>query len=360
MKRVFNFSAGPAVLPEAVLAQVQREIFDWGGSGISVMEMSHRGKEFTHILEKAVNDLRELANIPADYDVLFLQGGATAQFSMIPMNLLSESGTADYVNTGQWSTKAIKEASKFCNVNVAASSEDRSFNYIPAFDEWNLDKNASYVHITTNETIGGVEFHWTPDVGSAPLVTDMSSHFLSRPIDIEKYGLIYAGAQKNVGPAGLTIVIIKKDLVGISKKKIPLMYDYKVYSDSGSTSNTPPCFAIYVAGLVFEWLKTLGGLKSIERLNIKKAEMLYDFIDSSGFYLTPVEKKSRSRMNIPFIISASGLNDKFLVEAKEHDLCNLKGHRSVGGMRASIYNAMPSEGVTTLIDFMKYFERKHG
>jgi phosphoserine aminotransferase len=360
MARVFNFSAGPAVLPEPVLQQAAAEMLDWHGSGMSVMEMSHRGKEFIAIHAQAEADLRELLGIPASYKVLFLQGGAAAQFAMIPLNLLRGKTGADYVNTGQWSKKAIGEAKKYCKVNVAASSEDANYSYAPKQSAWKLDPNAAYVHITSNETIGGVEFHWTPDTREVPLVTDASSHILSRPMDVSRYGLIYAGAQKNIGPAGLAIVIVRDDLIGQADPRTPGVFDYKIQADNDSMYNTPPTYGIYMAGLVFQWLKKLGGLNKMEELNIAKAQLVYDYLDQTEFYHTPVAKDDRSRMNIPFTLRNAALDDEFLKQAKGRNLMQLKGHRSVGGMRASIYNAMPKEGVEALVQFMKEFERTHG
>ena len=360
MTRVFNFSAGPAALPEEVLEQARDEMLDWSGSGMSVMEMSHRSKEFISIAEAAEADLRMLLAIPDGYKVLFLQGGATSQFSMIPQNLLGDKQSADYIFTGEWSRKAIAEARKFCDVNVAASSEDRNFNYVPRRESWHLDPAAAYVHITSNETIGGLEYHWVPDVGGVPLVADMSSHLLSRPVDIARYGIIYAGAQKNIGPAGLTIVIIRDDLVGRAPKGIASMSDYRTHADSGSMYNTPPTYAIYVAGLVFKWLKRRGGLDAMEKSNITKSQLLYDYLDSTGFYECPVAVEDRSRMNVPFRIKGDELDAAFLKKTKEQGLVQLKGHRSVGGMRASIYNAMPIEGVQALVESMREFERTHG
>jgi len=360
MGRVFNFSAGPAVLPEAVLAQARDEMLDWHGSGMSVMEMSHRGKEFIAIAQQAEADLRELMGIPANYKVLFLQGGATAQFAMVPMNLLRGKKGADYVNTGEWAKKAIKEAKKYCAVNVAASAEDREFSYAPKQAQWKPDPDAAYVHYTPNETIGGVEFHWVPDTGSVPLVADMSSNILSRPVEVSKFGLIYAGAQKNAGPAGLTIVIVREDLMGQTAAGTPTLFDYKTQAESESMYNTPPTYAIYIAGLVFQWLKKQGGLAAMERHNIAKAQMIYDLLDSSEFYRSPVAKEDRSRMNIPFTLKSEALDEEFLKQAKARGMIQLKGHRSVGGMRASLYNAMPVEGVRALVDLMKDFARKHG
>ena len=360
MARVFNFSAGPAVLPEPVLAQAAREMLDWHGSGMSVMEMSHRGKEFISIHAHAEADLRELLAIPSNYKVLFLQGGAAGQFAMIPLNLLRGRSGADYVSTGQWSKKAIGEAKKYCKVNVAASSEAENFTYVPRQSDWKLDRNAAYVHITSNETIGGVEFHWTPDTGDVPLVTDASSHILSRPMDVSRYGLIYAGAQKNIGPAGLTIVIVRDDLIGESAAITPSVFDYKLQAENDSMYNTPATYGIYIAGLVFEWLKGLGGLSAMERINIAKSNLLYEYLDQTEFYRSPVAKTDRSRMNIPFTLRSDALDSAFLKEAESLGLTQLKGHRSVGGMRASLYNAMPLEGVQALVQFMREFERKHG
>jgi len=360
MTRAYNFSAGPAVLPEEVLARAGDEILDWHGSGMSVMEMSHRGKEFISIAEEAEHDLRELLAIPANYKVLFLQGGATLQFAQVPMNMLAGRGKADYVVTGEWSKKAVKEARTLCDVHIAASSEDRAFSYAPREAAWDLRRDAAYVHYCSNETIGGVEFHWVPEVGGLPLVADASSHFLSRPIDFAKFALVYAGAQKNVGPAGLTIVVVREDLLGHAVKGTPSIMDYKQQADAGSMLNTPPTYAIYVAGLVFKWLKQLGGVAEIERRNIAKARLLYDFIDASGFYQNPVAPEDRSRMNVPFTLADAKLDAAFLDGAEKRGLLQLKGHRSVGGMRASIYNAMPIEGVRRLVEYMQAFEARHG
>ena len=357
---VYNFSAGPAVLPQEVLARARDEMLDWHGSGMSVMGMSHRGKEFISIAQKAEQDLRALLAIPASYKVLFLQGGATAQFAMIPMNLLRGKPKADYVHTGEWAKKAIGEAKKFCSVGIAASSEDRGFTYAPKQAAWKLDREAAYVHYTGNETIGGVEFHWIPETGAVPLVCDLSSSLLSRPLDVSRFGLIYAGAQKNIGPAGLTIVIVREDLIGHAPPGTPSMFDYQIQADNESMYNTPPTYAIYVAGLVFEWLGQRGGLAGMERINVSKAALLYDLLDSGGFYRSPVDPGDRSRMNVPFTLHDAALDDAFLKEASNNGLIQLKGHRSVGGMRASIYNAMPLEGVKTLAEFMRDFERRHG
>ncbi len=355
MARVFNFSAGPAALPEEVLQQAAAEMVDWHEAGCSVMEMSHRGKEFMGIAAQAEADLRELMGIPANYKVLFLQGGATLQFEMIPINLLRGKAMADYVHTGEWAKKAIKAAKTFCNVNVAASAEDKSFTYAPALADWKLTRDAAYVHYTANETIGGVEFNWIPDTGDVPLVCDMSSNILSRPIDVSKYGLIYAGAQKNIGPAGLTIVIVRDDLVGKAVPTPPAMLDYKTHVDAESMYNTPPTYAIYIAGLVFQWLKKNGGVAAMEQKNIAKANLLYDYLDTTDFYRNPVAKADRSRMNVPFTLKDAALDDEFLKGAKARGMVQLKGHRSVGGMRASIYNAMPMAGVQALVEYMKEF-----
>ena len=360
MTRVINFSAGPAVLPEAVLTQAADEMLDWHGSGQSVMEMSHRGDEYMAIHAQAEADLRELMAIPDNYKVLFMQGGATAQFAMVPINLLRGKGRADYIDTGEWSKKALKEAQLFCTVNVAASAKDRQYTYIPDPRTWRLDAGAAYVHICTNETIGGVEYHWTPDTGDVPLVADMSSTILSRPIDVSRYGLIYAGAQKNIGPAGLTLVIVREDLIGQAVPTPPSFCSYAVCAEHGSMYNTPPTYAIYIAGLVFQWLKKQGGLEAMEVQNARKAALLYDYIDASGFFRNPVEPTQRSRMNVPFTLSDPSLDAAFLEGAKARHLIQLKGHRSVGGMRASIYNAMPIEGVHALVDYMQDFVASHG
>ena len=360
MARTFNFSAGPAALPEPVLKQAAEEMLDWHGSGQSVMEMSHRGKEFMGIAEQAEADLRGLMAIPANYKVLFLQGGASLQFAMVPLNLLRGKAGADYIHTGEWAKKAIKEAKLFCSVNVAATSEDKNFSYIPDPATWTLSRDAAYVHITSNETIGGAEYHFTPDTGDVPLVADMSSHILSRPVDVSKYGVIYAGAQKNIGPAGLAIVILREDLLGQVVAKTPAMLDYKTHADNGSMYNTPPTYGIYIAGLVFQWLKQQGGLKAMEKRNVEKAKLLYDYLDQSTLFANPVRAEDRSRMNIPFTLKNAELDGTFLKGAQERGMVQLKGHRSVGGMRASIYNAMPIEGVKHLVAYMSEFEKNHG
>ncbi len=360
MTRVFNFSAGPATLPEDVLRHAADELLDWHGSGQSVMEMSHRGKEFISIAEAAESDLRSLLGIPDGYQVLFLQGGASLQFEMLPMNLLRGRSRADYVNTGEWSKKAIKAAAGFCEVNVVASAQDRGFSYVPAESGWQRSSDAAYLHYTANETIGGVEFGWVPAAGDVPLVCDMSSSILSRPVDVGAHGVIYAGAQKNIGPAGLTIVIIRDDLVGVGVPRPSAMLDYATHAASGSMYNTPPTFAIYIAGLVFSKLLASGGLPAAEERNIKKAAVLYDFLDASSFYANPVALPDRSRMNVPFTLAEPALDADFLAGAKQHGLVQLKGHRSVGGMRASLYNAMPIEGVRALVDYMADFEAERG
>jgi len=357
MSRVYNFSAGPAMLPEEVIQKAASEMNDWNGSGMSVMEMSHRGKEFVSIAEKAEKDLRDLMAIPESYKVLFLQGGASSQFAMVPLNLLRGKKSADYINTGAWSKKAIAEAKKFCDVDVAATSEAVNFSSVPPQSEWKLNPEAAYVHYTPNETIGGVEFHWIPDAGNVPLVVDMSSTILSRPIDVRSFGVIYAGAQKNIGPAGLTIVIVREDLIGEEMARTPSMFSYATMAKAGSMYNTPPTYSWYMAGLVFEWIKQRGGLQAMATMNKNKADKLYAAIDNSDFYKNPVELESRSWMNVPFTLAKSDLDSKFLEEAKADGLVTLKGHRSVGGMRASIYNAMPEEGVNALITFMSKFEK---
>ena len=357
--RIFNFGAGPATMPVEVLEKAKWELVNWHEAGMSVMEMSHRGKEFVAIAAEAEADLRRLLAVPAGYKVLFLQGGATMQFAGVPMNLLRGGKKADYVNTGEWSKKAISEAKKFCEVNVAASSEDRNFTYAPKQATWKRSPDAAYVHVCTNETIGGVEFQWTPDTGDTPLVADMSSHILSRPIDVSKFGLIYAGAQKNIGPAGLVVVIVREDLLGKALPQTPNVLNYKLMAEADSMINTPPTFSVYLAGLTFKWLLERGGLAGIEQMNIRKSRLLYDYIDSQDFYSNPVAKEDRSRMNVPFRLRDDALDAKFLVEAEALGLSQLKGHRSVGGMRASIYNAMPLEGVEALVAFMEEFRRQH-
>jgi phosphoserine aminotransferase len=360
MTRVINFSAGPATLPEPVLRQAAEEMLDWHGSGMSVMEMSHRGKEFISIHAEAEGLLRELLAIPANYKVLFMQGGAIGENAIVPMNMLRGKASADYVDTGEWSKKSMKEAKKYCSVNVAASGEAQHFTGIPPRESWRLDPNAAYVHICANETIGGVEYHWTPDTGSVPLVADMSSNILSKPLDVAKYGLIYAGAQKNIGPAGLTIVIVRDDLIGQALPFTPSAFDYKQQADNDSMFNTPPTYAIYIAGLVFRWIKAQGGLEGMQEHNRRKAAVLYEYLDTTSFYSSPVARQDRSLMNVPFKLHDEKLDDAFLKGAQERRMLQLKGHRSVGGMRASIYNAMPIEGVQSLVAYMKEFEARHG
>ncbi len=360
MSRVFNFSAGPAMLPEAVLQQAQSEMLDWQGSGMSVMEMSHRGKEFMSIAEQAETDLRQLLAVPDNYKVMFLQGGASSQFAMVPMNLTRDNKKVDYLNTGSWSKKAIAEAKHFAEVNVAASTEAGKFTSTPAQSELNLSGDAAYVHYTPNETIQGVEFPYVPETGNVPLVADFSSTILSRPIDVSRYGIIYAGAQKNIGPAGLTLVIMREDLIGEAIDGTPAMFQYSTHADNGSMYNTPPTYGWYLAGLVFKWVLDKGGLNAMAEINRRKAQALYEAIDASGFYANPVALESRSWMNVPFTLADAELDAKFLQEAGAAGLTTLKGHRSVGGMRASIYNAMPEQGVEALIDFMQEFERVNG
>jgi phosphoserine aminotransferase len=358
MNRIYNFSAGPAMLPADVLESAKNEMPDWHGSGMSVMEMSHRSKEYMSIALQAEADLRELLRMPDNYKVLFLQGGASSQFSMVPMNLLQQTNApADYLNTGAWSKKAIAEANKYADVSVVASSEGSQFSTIPAFDSWEMNPGARYFHYTPNETIGGVEFHWIPDAGSVPLVADMSSTILSRPLDVSRFGVIYAGAQKNMGPAGLTIVIVREDLIAESIAGTPAMFSYATHVSNDSMYNTPPTYAWYLAGLVFQWLKNKGGLEAMAKVNQRKASKLYATIDASDFYSSPVDVVCRSRMNIPFTLANPELDGTFLEGAANQGLLNLKGHRSVGGMRASIYNAMPDAGVDALIAFMQQFEQ---
>jgi len=360
MTRSYNFCSGPAALPAEVLEQARDELLNWRNKGMSVMEMSHRSAEFVGIAEEAEQDFRDLLGIPSNYKVLFLQGGASAQFSMVPLNLLQGRGKADYIDTGIWSRKAIDEGRRYAEVNVVASAKAENYRVIPVQSQWNLDPSAAYVHYTPNETIGGVEFQYIPEVGDVPLVADMSSNLLSRPLDVSKFGCIYAGAQKNIGPAGLTIVIVREDLIGQARPETPVMMDYKVAADNGSMYNTPPTFAWYLAGLVFKWLKRQGGVEAIAEVNRRKAEKLYQAIDGSDFYNNPIAPSCRSWMNIPFTLRDEALNNQFLAEAEAAGLVNLQGHRSVGGMRASIYNSMPEAGVDVLIDFMRQFEKTRG
>jgi phosphoserine aminotransferase len=359
MPRIYNFSAGPAALPEPVLQQAAAEMLDWHGSGMSVMEMSHRGPEFMAIAEHAESRFRELLAVPANYRVLFMQGGALAENALIPMNLLRGKTSIDFIDTGEWSKKSIAEARKYAHVNIAASSADTGYDRVPERGTWRLDAQAAYVHICSNETIGGVEYHHTPEVGEVPLVADMSSHLLSRPVPVQRYGCIYGGAQKNIGPAGLTIVVVREDLLGQALPITPTAFDFKTVAANGSMYNTPPTYAIYIAGLVFDWLHAQGGVAKIEQRNIAKAELLYGAIDASSLYYSPVQAACRSRMNVPFKLRDETLNERFLAGAQARGLVQLKGHRVVGGMRASIYNAMPLEGVQALVAYLQEFER-HG
>lgn len=361
MARIHNFSAGPAALPEPVLARARDEMLDWNGQGASVMEISHRGQPFMDMAEQAEADLRELMQVPDDYRVLFLAGGAQTQFSMLPLNLLGERESADYVITGHWSEVARKEGQRYCRANIAASSEADGFTTVPEVDQWQCSGEAAYLHCTPNETIHGVEFDPAPPPGSAALVADMTSSLLSRPVDVSRYGAIYAGAQKNIGPAGLTVVIVRDDLLDRAAPTTPKVFDYRRQAEAGSMANTPPTFAWYVTGLVFQWLKEQGGLGAMETVNRRKARKLYDAIDSSGgFYSNPVDPRYRSLMNIPFTLADPALDEAFLQEAERNGLHALKGHRAVGGMRASIYNAMPEAGVDELIAFMNEFMVRHG
>lgn len=357
MTRRYNFGAGPATMPDVVLEEVQKELLDWNGLGLSVMEISHRSPEFIEIADKAESDFRDLLGITDNYAVLFLHGGATLQNAMIPLNLSPEEGTADYVNTGHWAKRSISEAKKFINVNIAASSENKNFTYFPKQSKWSLSKNTAYVHITPNETIGGLRFKDIED-SEVPVVADYSSGILSEVIDISKFSLIYGGAQKNIGPAGLGFAIIKKDLLGKAQSITPTMLNYSEMHEGRSMYNTPPTFAWYVAGKIFKWLKSMGGVSEMEKLNNRKAKKLYSFIDQSDFYENKINKEDRSIMNIPFQLNNEDLNSQFLEESRDSGLLALKGHRSVGGMRASIYNAMPEEGVEALVDFMKAFEKE--
>ncbi len=359
MSRVYNFSAGPAMLPEDVLRQAQAELPDWHGAGGSIMEMSHRGKEFVSVYEQAERDVRDLLGVPDKYVVLFLQGGATGQFAAVPMNLLRGNRKADYILTGAWGQKAVSEAGKYCDAHVAASSEDQQFTTIPPRDGWALSADAAYVHYTPNETIGGVEYHWVPDTGGVPLVGDFSSTILSRPLDVSRFGLIYAGAQKNIGPAGVTLVIVRKDLIGDVWPMTPGVFDYAQQAKADSMLNTPPTYAVYVAGLVFQWVKQQGGLTAMAAVNERKAGKLYAAIDGSRFYRNPVEPSCRSWMNVPFVLANPALDGEFLAGATDAGLTTLKGHRSVGGMRASLYNAMPEAGVDALIHYMADFEQRN-
>ena len=358
-KRAHNFCAGPAALPEAVLLRAQAELLDWHGKGLSVMEMSHRSADYTAIAEKAEQDLRDLLAIPSNYKVLFLQGGASQQFAEIALNLLPEDGVADYIDTGIWSKKAIEEASRFGNINVAASAKPYDYFTIRGQNEWKLSKDAAYLHYASNETIGGLQFDWVPAVGDVPLVVDMSSDILSRPIDVSQFGLIYAGAQKNIGPSGLVVVIVREDLLGRARSSCPTMLNYKVAADNGSMYNTPATFSWYLSGLVFEWMKEQGGVEAMERLNRAKKELLYKTIDSSELYSNPIAHNARSWMNVPFRLADDRLDKPFLAGADARGLLNLQGHRSVGGMRASIYNAVGMDAVEALVSYMAEFEKEH-
>ncbi|MGK7397345.1 MAG: 3-phosphoserine/phosphohydroxythreonine transaminase [Candidatus Cyclobacteriaceae bacterium M3_2C_046] len=359
MARVYNFSAGPAMLPEPVLKRAQSELLEYNDSGMSVMEMSHRGKDFLSIIEKTEENLRTLMEIPANYKVLFLQGGASTQFAMVPLNLFSGSHRADFINTGSWSKKAIAEAKKYGKVNVVATSEDTTFNYIPEIKKEMFDPEADFVHITTNNTIYGTLFPELPDTGSVPLVADMSSNILSQKYDVSRFGIIYAGAQKNIGPAGLTIVIIREDLADKPMEITPTMLRYTTHIENNSMFNTPPCYPIYMAGLVFQWLLEMGGIAAMEKQNRHKAALLYDYLDQSALFSSTVKDPDRSIMNVPFILPTDELNNRFIKEADAAGFKTLKGHRSVGGMRASIYNAMPVEGVEALVGFMQQFEKQN-
>jgi phosphoserine aminotransferase len=360
MSRVYNFSAGPAALPLPVLERIRADIPDWNRTGMTVMEVSHRGKDFIETAAKAEQDVRDLLAISDDYSVLFIQGGATMHFSMVPLNLATAGRTVDYLQTGSWSKKAIAEARRYCKVKIVADSADRKFTYIPPQSDWQLSRNAAYVHYTPNETIDGVEFHYIPQTDDVPLVADMSSTILSRPVDVSRFGIIYAGAQKNIGPAGITLVIIRKALLEPARSDIPSLLTYKIYAESESMTNTPPTFAWYVAGLVFEYLKAHGGLEAAGERNQRKASKLYAAIDASKFYSNPVQHDCRSWMNVPFVLADPALDSKFLAGAEQAGLTNLKGHRSVGGMRASIYNATTEEAVDALIQYMREFERRNG
>ena len=360
MKRVYNFSAGPSVLPESVLRRAADEMLDYQGSGQSVMEMSHRSKIYEGIIGSAESLLREVMGIPSNYKVLFLQGGASSQFAMVPLNLMNKNHKADYVLTGQWATKAQKEAARYGEAKIVASSKDKTFSYIPELDPTTFSKDADYFHICMNNTIYGTRFTKLPETGDVPLVADISSCILSEPIDVSKFGLLYAGAQKNMGPAGLTVVIIREDLIGNAMDFTPTMFNYQTHADNGSMFNTPPCYAIYICMLVLDWLKNeIGGLEAMKKINERKAAILYDFLDQSSLFKGTVVKKDRSLMNVPFVTGSEELDAKFVKEAAAADFVNLKGHRSVGGMRASIYNAMPTEGVEKLVEFMRDFEKKN-
>lgn len=359
MSRVYNFSAGPSMLPEEVLRTAAEEMLEYGATGQSVMEMSHRSKEYQAIIDEAERDLRDIMNIPDNYTVLFLQGGASTQFAMVPFNLMNKNRKADYIITGQWAKKAYKEAARYGNARAIASSEDKTFSYIPKITPDMIDPEADYVHICMNNTIYGTKWHNLPECGNVPLVADISSCILSEPIDVSRFGVLYAGAQKNVAPAGLTIVIIRNDLIGNAMDITPTMLNYQTHSENGSMFNTPPCYTIYIAGLVFKWIKSLGGLERMKEINENKAKILYDFLDGSRLFRGTVVAEDRSLMNVPFVTGNDELDAKFVKAAKEAGFVNIKGHRSVGGMRASIYNAMPTEGVERLVQFMKKFEEEN-
>ena len=359
MARVYNFSAGPSMLPEEVLKTAADEMLEYGTTGQSVMEMSHRSKEYGEIIKTAEQDLRDIMNIPDNYEVLFLQGGASTQFAMVPFNLMNKNHKADYIITGQWANKAYKEAARYGEARIVASSKDKTFSYIPKVKAEDFDRQADYVHICFNNTIYGTKYNYIPDTGDVPLVADISSCILSEPIDVSKFGVLYAGAQKNVAPAGVTIVIIRKDLIGNAMDITPTMLNYATHAENGSMFNTPPCYNIYIAGLVFKWIKKLGGLEEMKKRNEEKAKILYDFLDSSKLFKGTVVKEDRSLMNVPFVTGNEELDAKFIAEAKNNGFVNIKGHRTVGGMRASIYNAMPLEGVKKLVEFMKKFEEEN-
>ena len=359
MSRVYNFSAGPSMLPEEVLKTAAAEMLEYGNSGQSVMEMSHRSKEYQAIIDTAEADLREIMNIPDNYEVLFLQGGASTQFAMVPLNLMTKNGKADYIVTGQWANKAYKEAAKYGAAREVASSKDKTFSYIPKTTAADFDPEADYVHICMNNTIYGTKYNQLPETGDVPLVADISSCILSEPVDVSKFGMLYAGAQKNVAPAGVTIVIIRKDLIGNAMDITPTMLKYDTHSENGSMFNTPPCYTIYIAGLTFKWIKKMGGIEAMKEYNEKKAKILYDFLDNSKLFKGTVVPEDRSLMNVPFVTGSDELDAKFVAESKAAGFVNLKGHRSVGGMRASIYNAMPIEGVEKLVEFMKKFEEEN-
>lgn len=358
--RAYNFCAGPAALPEEVLKQAQAELLDWQGRGLSVMEMSHRSDEFVEIAQTAEQDLRDLMQVPDNYKVLFVQGGASQQFAQIPLNFMPEGGKADYIDTGIWSSKSAEEAARFGSVNIAASAKELDYFAIPGQNDWTLDPNVAYVHYATNETIGGLQFDWIPETGSVPLIADMSSDILSRQVDVSRFGMIYAGAQKNIGPSGLVVLIVREDLLGRARSACPTMLNYQVAADNGSMYNTPASFSWYLSGLVFKWLKQQGGVEAMARINEEKQRKLYDFIDASEMYDNPISRNARSWMNVPFRLASDKLDKPFLAGAEERRLLNLKGHRSVGGMRASIYNAVPMAAVDALIDYMREFEKEHG